>query len=162
MADYLIHDSTLEDIADAIRSKTGSSALINPEDMPTEIASIETGGGGGGSLPSIISKIDGGSFTPSSDTVTGNYIISHNLGEAPKGVAIWATNMDRVVYSVRVADYYLAVLDNYVLEQVNTNAGRREVSGAVASGDMGANSIKMTVSQNYYKANTTYNWLAWA
>ena len=45
MADYLIHDSTLEDIADAIRSKTGGSSLIAPEDMPTEIASIETGGG---------------------------------------------------------------------------------------------------------------------
>ena len=159
MADYLIHDSTLEDIADAIRSKTGGSSLIEPEDMPSEIASIS--GGGGGSLPSIISKIDGGSFTPSSDTVTGNYTISHNLGEAPKGVAIWATNMDRVAYSVRVVDYYLATLGNYVLEQVNTNALRRELSGAVASGDIGSNSIKMTISQNYYKANTTYNWLAW-
>ena len=46
MADYLIHDSTLEDIADAIRSKTGGSSLIAPEDMPTEIASISGGGGG--------------------------------------------------------------------------------------------------------------------
>lgn len=43
MADYLIHDSTLEDIADAIRSKTGGSSLIAPEDMPTEIASISSG-----------------------------------------------------------------------------------------------------------------------
>ena len=34
MADYLIHDSTLEDIADAIRAKTGGSSLIAPEDMP--------------------------------------------------------------------------------------------------------------------------------
>ena len=43
MADYLIHDSTLEDIADAIRAKTGGSSLIEPEDMPTEIASISSG-----------------------------------------------------------------------------------------------------------------------
>jgi len=43
MADYLIHDSTLKDIADAIRSKTGGGSLIAPEDMPTEIASIESG-----------------------------------------------------------------------------------------------------------------------
>jgi len=43
MADYLIHDSTLEDIADAIRAKTGGSSLIAPEDMPTEIASISGG-----------------------------------------------------------------------------------------------------------------------
>jgi len=55
MADYLIHDSTLEDIADAIRSKTGGSSLIAPEEMPTEIASIS-----GGGLP-----------TPTLVTVTG-------------------------------------------------------------------------------------------
>ena len=52
MADYLIHDSTLEDIADAIRSKTGGSSLIAPEDMPTEIASIS---GGGGYVPFTLS-----------------------------------------------------------------------------------------------------------
>ena len=153
-------NSDLGDVADAIRAKSGgSSQLAFPSGFISEIGNISTGGGG--SLPSIISKIDGGSFTPSSDTVTGNYTISHNLGEAPKGVAIWATNMDRVAYSVRVVDYYLATLGNYVLEQVNTNALRRELSGAVASGDIGSNSIKMTISQNYYKANTTYNWLAW-
>ena len=43
MSDYLIDGSTLEDIADAIRSKTGGSSLIAPEDMPTEIASISGG-----------------------------------------------------------------------------------------------------------------------
>lgn len=43
MAEYLIQDSTLEDIADAIRAKTGNSELINPEDMPDEIAGIQTG-----------------------------------------------------------------------------------------------------------------------
>ena len=43
MSDYLIHDSTLDDIADAIRAKTGGSSLIAPEDMPTEIASISSG-----------------------------------------------------------------------------------------------------------------------
>ena len=48
MADYLIHDSTLEDIADAIRSKTGGSSLIAPEDMPSEIESISGGGSSGG------------------------------------------------------------------------------------------------------------------
>lgn len=45
MSDYLIHDSTLEDIADAIRAKTGGTSSITPQDMATEIASIQTGGG---------------------------------------------------------------------------------------------------------------------
>lgn len=42
MSEYLIQSGTLEDIADAIREKTGGSSLIAPEDMATEIASIST------------------------------------------------------------------------------------------------------------------------
>ena len=39
----LIRSSLLTDIADAIRTKTGSEALIYPADMDTEILSIQTG-----------------------------------------------------------------------------------------------------------------------
>lgn len=46
MADYLIQDSTLSGIADAIRAKTGKSAAMTPVQMPSEIDSIQTGGGG--------------------------------------------------------------------------------------------------------------------
>lgn len=45
MSEYLIQDTTLTDIADAIRSKTGGSALINPEDMASEIESIQASDG---------------------------------------------------------------------------------------------------------------------
>lgn len=44
MSDYLIQSATLDGIADAIRAKTGGSALINPEDMASEIDSISSGG----------------------------------------------------------------------------------------------------------------------
>lgn len=44
MAVRKINESTLTAIGNAIRSKTGGSALINPEDMATEIESIQTGG----------------------------------------------------------------------------------------------------------------------
>lgn len=37
----------LTDVADAIRAKKGTSEPINPQDFSAEIASIETGGGGG-------------------------------------------------------------------------------------------------------------------
>lgn len=43
MAEYLIQDSTLEDIADAIRSKNGSSDTYTPAEMAEAIAEIETG-----------------------------------------------------------------------------------------------------------------------
>lgn len=39
-----INESTLTAIGNAIRSKTGGSALINPEDMASEIESIPSGG----------------------------------------------------------------------------------------------------------------------
>ena len=46
MAKYIIDGATLSSIADSIRIKKGTTENIAPENMPTEIASIETGGGG--------------------------------------------------------------------------------------------------------------------
>ena len=40
----------LTDVANAIRSKKGTTDLINPQDFSAEIASIETGGGGGAAV----------------------------------------------------------------------------------------------------------------
>lgn len=48
MAKVFIEETTLTAIGDAIRSKTGKTELIDPANMSTEIASITTGGGGGG------------------------------------------------------------------------------------------------------------------
>jgi len=44
MSNYLIQDSTLTDIADAIRGKTGSQATIDVADFATEITNIPSGG----------------------------------------------------------------------------------------------------------------------
>ena len=51
MSEYLIQDTTLTDIADAIREKTGKTDTMTPLEMPGEIASIQGGGGGGASVP---------------------------------------------------------------------------------------------------------------
>lgn len=45
MPEYLVHGQTFTDIANAIREKTGKSALMTPAEMVTEIGSIQTGGG---------------------------------------------------------------------------------------------------------------------
>lgn len=45
MADYLIKDTTLTNIADAIRAKKSSTDKYTPAEMATAIASIESGGG---------------------------------------------------------------------------------------------------------------------
>ena len=72
MAKIFIEDSTLSAIGDSIRAKTGKTSMIPPLDMPTEIASIQTGG----------------SSTPvSSNDVTfydydGTVVASYSLAEA--------------------------------------------------------------------------------
>lgn len=45
MSTMLIQSGTLDDIADAIRSKTGKVASMTPLEMPDEIESISGGGG---------------------------------------------------------------------------------------------------------------------
>lgn len=48
MADYLVTDTELTDVADAIRTKGGTSAALEwPDDYVDAIDAIETGGGGG-------------------------------------------------------------------------------------------------------------------
>lgn len=46
MAEYLIQDTTLTGIADAIRGKTGETGAIPVPDMASKIDGIQTGGGG--------------------------------------------------------------------------------------------------------------------
>lgn len=59
MSEYLIQDTTLTDIADAIREKTGKTDTMTPLEMPGEIASIQGGGGGGvAASPKEVNFID--------------------------------------------------------------------------------------------------------
>lgn len=46
MGKYVIQDTTLTNIANAIRSKTGSSGMLTPTQMATEILAISSSGGG--------------------------------------------------------------------------------------------------------------------
>lgn len=57
-------------IGDAIRSKTGGSDLLTLDEMPQEIQSIQTGGGGETDTALADSIIDGTVATYSSDAVT--------------------------------------------------------------------------------------------
>ena len=68
MADYIIQDSTLEDIADAIRAKTGGSSAMTPAQMVTAIGSISGSG---------VESVEG-TFTLTNDSSFPT--ITHNLG----------------------------------------------------------------------------------
>lgn len=82
----VVLDSTLTSIANAIRSKTGGSATMTPGQMPAQIASIPSGGGGEG----IPREVDANgvyglptqSFTfslPANATDIGAYALSYSF-----------------------------------------------------------------------------------
>lgn len=70
--EYVIEKATLTAIADSIRAKKGTTADIVPENMPTEIASIE-GGGGGGEMAGALADKSITEFISDNCTSLGEY-----------------------------------------------------------------------------------------
>lgn len=66
-------DTQLTSIADAIRAKTGGSASLTLDEMPNEIASIQTGGGGGSSAPVSANDV---TFYDYDGTIVASYTIA--------------------------------------------------------------------------------------
>ena len=131
--------------------------------------------GGGGSLPSVISKIDGGSFTLASNTDVRNYSILHNLGEKPKGYVIWSddvvygtseTDMMLVNLMLKVCDYSATAVASYMATRKPTsgNFGQytNTVAAAAESSWLSPSYIKIGMGSTNYKSGATYNWIAWA
>lgn len=152
----------LTDSINALTAYSNQATGASDTNLSDAVTRLVAGYGGGASLPSIISKMDGGNFTPASNEATSSYSISHNLGTAPTGVVIWATNIVKETYASRTVNMLQMTDSYYMLLQVNTNGSDRVVSGAVASGDLGVASFKFTLASNAYKSGVTYKWLAWA
>lgn len=133
----------------------------------------------GAPLPSNISKIDGGSFTPSSDTASDQISISHNLGVVPKGFVIWTE--DEI--SGAVATRYMSNCYVGAVNIVDKNSTSYIACGAAAifyNGTasilsnntlfttvtvqkyMDAEKILWNSSLIFYKTGITYNWIAWS
>lgn len=56
MSNVLVEESTMANIANAIRTKTGKENKILPKDMPSEIGKIESGGNNNELLNSVINR----------------------------------------------------------------------------------------------------------
>ena len=172
MAEYRIQGSTLDAIADAINAKTGGSSAMTPAQMVTAIGSIPSGGGG--SLPPVISKIDGGSFTLASNTDCRTYDISHSLGVVPKAFVIWTEDIaigeaQSAICLVRIhyfdTPYNTTTVSTGIAMRIGANGstvvgGVGIVASAVSSW-VTASKICASYNTNY-KAGCTYQWLAWA
>lgn len=90
MADRIINDTVLTDIADSIRSASGTSDPIKPEDMAAAIGML-TSGGEGNNL-----KMFTGSFTANSTSGTAP-TITHNLGTKKIIALFWISEDVTVV-----------------------------------------------------------------
>lgn len=76
MARYSLEDTTLTNIANAIRNKTNKTNPIEVADMADEIASIEIGSGGGTDLPSLTNPASASDILASKEAIddSGNKI----------------------------------------------------------------------------------------
>lgn len=172
--------SKIQALITAANTKTGESDTTLTDAVQTLVDGYGQGGGGG-SLPSVISKIDGGSFTLSSDTAGNNHWISHNLGVLPKCIIIWTEDSDLRTSTAAVAQRYLlcsqlvlmdwvtgttsnALIPNHLLR--NTNGATSNTGSPIIQAAVG-NYIQTTRFNNvlgsaYYKAGVEYKWVAFA
>ncbi|MCF0138006.1 MAG: hypothetical protein HUJ66_06565, partial [Oscillospiraceae bacterium] len=135
---------------------------------------------GTAALPPVINRIDGGSFTPASDTRLSLYSVSHGMGVQPKGFFLWCDDNEESggAYPVQTA------LFGYIL-RVNADYGGSSSSGSFNVTYRKTNDyvtgVSLTLSEaqldqamttascsfawrngEYYKAGCTYKWLVWA
>ena len=93
MAEYLIQDTTLTGIADAIRGKTGGTDPVAVSDMAAQIEGIQAGGGGDDVLNALIDRsiteissssvtsIGSGAFYWCSALTTVDFPVATSIGE---------------------------------------------------------------------------------
>lgn len=106
MAYYLIEDSTLIDIGNAVREKTGKTNTMTPSEMANAIRNINTGSNSGSdgdsteetlinyiSKPVHIDSISQGAFVT---LVSGNSFIANNYNSPNLFVGLIANNLDSI------------------------------------------------------------------
>lgn len=177
MAEYLIQDATLDDIADAINAKTGGSSAMTPAQMVTAIGTIS---GGGGSLPPVITKIDGGSFTVPSDVLCETFNIVTTLNIPAKYFLIWTDDLNSFD-AISSKGLILATVNIRQFESASgtTRYGfysfiQRQAAGGSYQGATtmnyannpeaftNNNMIRYNVADTYYISGKLYKWVAFA
>ena len=145
----------LTQIADAIRSKDGTSDAIVATDFPQRILNIPSGGGS--DLPDTIKT---GTFTVAEDTIE-TITIPHGLGVTPTIVLILSDNID---YAIRKIPYaILGGIDISEEKIVTSNSGALTVKYGIMTITNDNTNIVITVSNSNYKmiAGLVYRWFAW-
>lgn len=164
----------LKAIADAIRDKTGKSESLSLDEMPWEIASIISGGGGGSGLPTGIAKIDFGTVTLDSDMAGSSSIatniktVQHNLGVVPDLILLYSPRNVAQTYSMLGMAWGLPWRGSSYPTDVWYHANSTStVSGTSCASTYGIvqptayifNFKTYSNSSSYYWRAGTYNWI---
>lgn len=132
MSTLLIQSGTLDDIADAIRAKTGKVASMTPLEMPDEIESISGGGEKASTL--VITKDTSGSYASvlvanNTFTISDGYRYSQVTGEANAVV----TEVCKVYYDSSQTQWKIKATTNVTCDDNNYSAGDVVASWAYSS-----------------------------
>lgn len=160
--EYLVKGSTLTGIANAIRSKAGTTGTFPLSEFASKIESISAGGA------SVLS----GTFRPTSSKIQ---TITHNLGKTPSGILIYypismmETHSNGLYFAFGTTNTQFGAMyssNNYgFMFELNSITS----SGSVGSFIANANSTTFQVavftnatSANLYLvSNETYYWYVW-
>lgn len=133
----IITDTLCSRIADAIRSKLGTSAPIQVSDFPMQILSIPTGGGS--PFPDSV-KVSSVTISENTQSVT----VPHQLGRVPNYyVFYFVPQGSRETYSVLCVPNTVT----YALATGSTSAFRQFTSFSTATT---ANDCTLTVAGSYF------------
>lgn len=165
----------LTDAINAITTYANGITGKSDTNLPDAVRSLADGYGGG-SLPSVISAIDGGEFTVQSDITVASYPVQHSLGVIPKAIIVWAddelaetANTKRYMMNCYIclsnlksgANTYKLTASTFIQ---NTNGTYANLNADITANNVGqyltASVFKYNNTAVYYKTGVTYKWIA--
>jgi hypothetical protein len=131
MANVLIEESSLTNIANAIRAKSGLSTTYRVTEMPAAISAISSGGGGGTQrevfAPAISFSANTGVVTATNTFLSGEYSASTTTSTYTLPMATLPTSVSTTSIGTRIGNalyqgsmpYYINIPVGYISSSVN-------------------------------------------
>lgn len=159
--EYLVKESTLTGIANAIRSKAGTTGTFPLNEFASKIENISAGA-------SVLS----GTFKPTSSAIQ---TITHNLGKTPSGILIYypisatTTPSNGLYFAFGTTNTQFGAM--YSNNKYGFTFGTNSITSSGSMGSFIANADATTFqvavfrtatsAANYLVSNKTYHWYVW-
>jgi len=136
MAEYLIQDTTLDAIADAINAKTGGSSAMTPAEMATNIAAIPTGGGSTNKEYDLLQYVQGGIMTGTyrNDEVTS--LRSYRFQQEQHLTRLEFPNLTSMFFGIQICSGCIALESFFAPKLIDLGAREFENCRAMTSFDL--------------------------